>query len=263
MEPKPSETVAPVLEVNNLSVGRSGKVIIDDINLAINRGEFVGLVGPNGSGKSTLILSILGILKARTGTVKIYDFPPMSRNLIGKIGWVSQAASNLKNEIRITVEELVKLGTLNGKNMFLRNREEQKMLVNNAIEMVGLEPFRHTDVSRLSGGQRQRAVLARALASNANFLLLDEPLVGIDRNARNDLLKLLDNLCHEKGLTILMVSHDLTAIRQTAHRMIFLEEGIQYDGPAEEFPDLDQLATLRGIKHVHHEHNHDHQKEGD
>ena len=88
MQPDHSETVAPVLEVNNLSVSRSGKVIIDDINLTINRGEFVGLVGPNGSGKSTLILSILGILKAKTGTVRIYDFPPMSRNLIGKIGWV-------------------------------------------------------------------------------------------------------------------------------------------------------------------------------
>ena len=90
--------------------------------------------------------------------------------------------------------------------------------------MVGLEDVENVDVSRLSGGQKQRAVIARALATEAEFILLDEPLVGMDRDARNSLLKLLDQLCHDSGKTILMVSHDLTAIRQTTHRMIFLEE---------------------------------------
>ena len=114
-----------------------------------------------------------------------------------------------------------------------------------------MEGYKHTDVSKLSGGQKQRAVIARALASNADFILLDEPLVGIDRNARNSLLKLLDNLCHNEGKTILMVSHDLAAIRQTAHRMIFLEQKIWFDGNSDEFPDLNELADLRGIQHVH------------
>ena len=251
-----SEGNTNVLKVDNLSVTRSGKLILKDVNLEIKRGEFVGLVGPNGSGKSTLLLSILGILKMQQGSVRIYDHLPMSRELIGKIGWVSQAASNLPNEVRITVEELVKLGTLNAKNMLFRSRQQQKILVDKALEMVGLEFERNIDVSRLSGGQRQRAVIARALASNADFILLDEPLVGIDRDARNSLLKLLDNLCHHEGKTILMVSHDLAAIRQTAHRMIYLEEGIQFDGNSEDFPDLDQLASLRGIKHVHDHHHH-------
>jgi ABC-type Mn2+/Zn2+ transport system ATPase subunit len=83
----------------------------------------------------------------------------------------------------------------------------------------------------------------------------------MDREARNSLLKLLDQLCHDSDKTILMVSHDLTAIRQTAHRMIFLEEKIRYDGPTENFPDLESLAGLRGIRHVHsddHSHKHTH-----
>ena len=240
-----------VLDVKDLYVSRSGKLILEKINLKIKSGEFVGLVGPNGSGKSTLMLSILGILKAQQGSVIIYDSSPMSRTLIGKIGWVSQAAANLKKEIRITVEELVKLGTINAKNMLFRSKKEQHAAVENAMRMVGIEEFRNTDISRLSGGQRQRAVIARALASNADFILLDEPLVGIDRNARNSLLKLLDNLCHDEGKTILMVSHDLAAIRQTAHRMIFLEQRIWFDGSSEEFPDLNELADLRGIQHVH------------
>ena len=93
--------VPHVLDIQNLSVVRSGKVIISDINLGIKKGEFVGLVGPNGSGKTTLLLAALGILKAQSGSVSIYGQRPMSRGLNGKIGWVSQAAANLPKEIRI------------------------------------------------------------------------------------------------------------------------------------------------------------------
>jgi zinc transport system ATP-binding protein len=243
-----------ILDVDNLSVSRSGKTILREINLRLSKGEFVGIVGPNGGGKSTLLLSILGVLKLQTGKVQIFGNPPMSRRLHGRIGWVSQAASNLPRDIKITVRELVQLGTVNAKNMlevFLYHRRRQQ--VDKAIQMVGLEAVKNTEIGRLSGGQRQRAVIARALASEADLIILDEPLVGIDRESRNSLLKLLDELCHNEGKTILMVSHDLTAIRKTAHRMIFLEESIRFDGKTEEFPDLDKLADLRGIGNVHDE----------
>ena len=252
-----------ILKVENLSVSRSGKMIIKDIDLTIENGEFVGVVGPNGSGKSTLLLAILGVLRAQTGSISVYGHAPLSRKLYGRIGWVSQAAANLPKHVRITVRELVQLGTVNSRNMFFFMDENRRERVNKAIEMVGLQDVEHIDISRLSGGQRQRAVIARALASEAEFILLDEPLVGIDREARNSLLKLLDQLCHERGKTILMVSHDLTAMRQTAHRMIFLEETIRFDGPTDDFPDLEKLADLRGIDHVHGDgHTHQHHSEG-
>ena len=241
----------PILKIKDLSVSRSGKVVIHDIDLTVNEGEFIGLVGPNGSGKSTLLLAILGVLKSQTGTIGIYGYKPMSRNLLGKIGWVSQAASVMPKNVRITVRELIHLGTLNSKNMFFLRRGVHREKVNAAIKMVGLEDVADHDIARLSGGQRQRAVIGRALASDAEFILLDEPLVGIDRDSRNSLLKLLDTLCHEEGKTILMVSHDLAAIRQTAHRMIYLEESIRFDGMTEDFPDLSTLAGLRGIEPVH------------
>lgn len=263
-------TDVPILDLNGVSVFRSGKLILKEINLRVSKGEFVGIVGPNGSGKSTLLLSILGLLKIQNGSIRMFGQPPFSKQLYGKIGWVSQAAANLPRDVKITVRELVQLGTVNAKNMlkmFGNNNREQ---VNKSIKMVGLEDVQHIDIGRLSGGQRQRAVIARALASNSEFIILDEPLVGIDRDARNSLLKLLDNLCHEEGKTILMVSHDLTAMRQTAHRMIFLEETIRFDGDAKNFPDLSQLADLRGITHVHenmpshtHAHTHTHSKEED
>ena len=253
------EAPPTILEVEELTVLRSGKTVLNNIDLRINKGEFVGIVGPNGSGKSTLLLAILGILKSHKGSIRIYNSPPMSRKLDGRIGWVSQAASNLPKNVKVTVRELVRLGTLNSKNMFWRDRNREE-LVDKAIEMVDLKAVENVNVGQLSGGQRQRAVIARALASNAEFILFDEPLVGIDRDARNSILKLLDNLCHNEGKTILMVSHDLTAMRQTAHRLIFLEESIQFDGATENFPDLVSLADLRGIKPVHCD-DHDHSEE--
>lgn len=241
----------PILEVFNLLVARSGKLVLKDISLTISEGEFVGVVGPNGSGKSTLMLTILGILKPSRGSIEIYGNPPLSRNLHRRIGWVSQAAANLPKDVRLTVRELVRLGTVNSGNMFDLRDNGRRERVDNAISMTGLEDVEDIDISRLSGGQRQRAVIARALATEADFILLDEPLVGIDRDSRNSLLKLLDRLCHEEGKTILMVSHDLAAIRKTAHRMIFLEESIRFDGPTSSFPDLEELADLRGIKDPH------------
>ena len=240
----------PILEVNNLSVIRSGKIVLKDVDLTVHKGEFIGLVGPNGSGKSTLLLSILGVLKPHNGSISIYGGVPNPRNFFGRIGWVSQAASYLPRQVKLTVRELVRLGTVSGENIFsLSFGKNQK--VSQAIKMVGLEDVENVDVSRLSGGQKQRAVIARALATEAEFILLDEPLVGMDRDARNSLLKLLDQLCHDSGKTILMVSHDLTAIRQTTHRMIFLEEKIRIDGPTNLFPDLETLAGLRGITPTH------------
>ncbi len=255
-------TDSPVLRINDLSVSRTGNIVLQDVNLTVNQGEFVGIVGPNGSGKSTLLLSILGILKAQSGIIEIYGKPPMWKQNFEKIGWVSQAAANLPKEIQITVRELVQLGTVKLSSLFFdKNKQRSRKLVDNALKILDLEEVQNVNISRLSGGQRQRAVIARALASEAELILLDEPLVGIDRETRNDLLKLLDNLCHNQNKTIIMVSHDLTAIRQTTHRMIYLEETIRFDGIPPDFPNLQELALLRGIDDVHGGHHHNHAEE--
>ena len=244
-----------VLEVSNLSVIRSGTQVIHDINLSVSCGEFIGIVGPNGGGKSTLLLTILGILKPNTGTIRIFDHEPMSKNVIGKIGWVPQTASNLSSNVQITVRELIQLGTLKNKSYFQIYRKKNRELVEKIIGVVGLEEVANTRLSSLSGGQRQRAAIGKALASEAEIIVMDEPMVGVDRESRNSLLKLLDNLCHEENKTILMVSHDLSTIKQTVHRMVYLEETIRYDGSTSEFPDLSSLAKLRGITSTHNEYS--------
>ncbi|MEC9174591.1 MAG: metal ABC transporter ATP-binding protein [Candidatus Thermoplasmatota archaeon] len=245
----------PVLKISELSVSRAGNTVLRDINLSVHDGEFVGIVGPNGSGKTTLLLTVLGILKPNSGNIQTYGKPPLSIELFDKISFVPQTASNLPNRIQITVRELVELGTVKLSNLFFdSDKQGRRKLVDNAIKIVGLEHLENMNVGKLSGGERQRAVIARALASKAELILFDEPLVGIDNKTRNELLKLLDDLCHNENKTIIMVSHDLTAIRQTAHRMIYLEEEIRFDGSPRDFPNLEELARLRGIVDAHEGH---------
>tara|TARA_B100001758_G_C18382434_1_gene598034 strand:+ start:82 stop:873 length:792 start_codon:yes stop_codon:yes gene_type:complete len=240
-----------LLVVENLSVSRSKKVVLDKVSLTIKRGEFVGLVGPNGGGKTTFLLTILGILKSNQGHVEFYGTRTPSNSILRKLGWVSQHASNIPKNVKLTVRELVQLGTLNSGNMFWRYNADQNARVDRAIRQADLQDVQSRSIHTLSGGQRQRAVIARVLASEAEFIILDEPLVGVDRNSRNYLLKFLDRLCHESQKTILMVSHDIAAIQRTSHRMIYLEERIRYDGASDCFPSLDELANLRGLERIH------------
>ncbi len=198
------------------------------------------------------MLTILGILKPRTGSVKIYDLAPMSKQTLGKVGWVPQAATNLPQNLQITVKEFIQLGTLNPKSLFqLSNKDREK--VQKIIETIGLDEYANTRMANLSGGQKQRAAIGKALASDADLLLMDEPMVGVDGESRNSIMRLLDDLCHKQNKTIVMISHDLASIKRTVHRMVYLEQKVRYDGPTLTFPDLSDLAELRGIEPTHSE----------
>ena len=166
-----------------------------------------------------------------------------------RIAWVSQNAVNIPESSKITVRELISLGTVTYRNMIFPLDKERKESVQKIIEMVGLSEEADKQISKLSVG-KQRAVIGKALVSKADLLLLDEPLVGVDRKSRNSLLKLLDDLCHDQNKTIVMISHDLAAIKQTTHRIIYIDQSVQYDGKPRP-PELEILAGLRGIKKVH------------
>ena len=237
-----------ILQVSGLSVNRSGVEVISDINLSVNCGEFVGIVGPNGAGKTTLILTILGILKPREGHVSL------SKAISGKVGWVPQAATSLPKNMKITVREFIQLGTLDSATWFLPfGTKYDKQNVTKIIETVGLTDYAETRIANLSGGQRQRAAIGKALASKADLLLMDEPMVGVDLKSRNSIMRLLDNLCHTQNKTIVMISHDLASMKRTVHRMVYLEQQIKYDGSTNDFPELSVLADLRGIEETHPE----------
>jgi len=244
---------AAVVSIEGLNVIRSGKLVLENVNLEISKGEFVGIVGPNGGGKTTLLMTILGILQSSKGKIEVFGSNPYPTSFSGEVGWVSQTAANIPTKIRMTVRELITMGTVSRIELwpFSIHSKEKRERIEKAMELTGISHLADKDISRLSGGERQRAVIGRALASDAEVLIFDEPLVNVDRNARNGILKLLDKLCHEQEKTLLLVSHDMAAIRQSAHRVVYLDGGIQYDGHPNNLPDLIDLAGLRGIQHVH------------
>ena len=237
-----------MIKAANISKSFGKKKVIDNIDLNVEKGEIVSILGPNGAGKSTAMKAMLGLLKLKSGKVvidgkDISNLNPQDRVKLG-IAFVPQ---NRNVFAGLTVRENLEMGA------FLRN-ESIKEILDRIYDLFPILKEKKSQlVGELSGGQRQRAVIARTLASEAEFILLDEPLVGVDRESRNSLLKFLDNLCHRYQKTILMVSHDITAIKQTSHRMIFLEEKIGFDGSASSFPGLAELANIRGLQPVHND----------
>ena len=225
-----------ILDIEGLSVSRSGKVVLSKIDLNVQKGEFIGLVGPNGGGKSTLLLSILGVLRPQQGLIQIYNEQPMSRNILGRIGWVSQAAAVMPKNVRITVRELIRLGTLNSRNMFWSFLVDNKETVNHAIKMVGLEDVADTDVARLSGGQRQRIGIARALSMGPDVLVADESVSALDLSVQKQVLKLMNDLQKSYEMAIIFITHDLRVAAQISDYITVMEKGIMV-----EFGSADQV----------------------
>ena len=168
-----------MISIEGLNVIRSGKLVLEDVNLEINKGEFVGIVGPNGGGKTTLLMTILGILQSSKGKIEVFGFNPYPTNFRGEIGWVSQTAANIPTKMRMTVRELITMGTVSRIDWWpfsIRSKEKRER-IEKAMELTGISHLADKDISRLSGGERQRAVIGRALASDAEVLIFDEPLL--------------------------------------------------------------------------------------
>ena len=177
--------------------------ILQDVNLKIETGEYIGIIGPNGGGKTTLLKLILGFLKPQHGTVSVDDV---------KLAYVPQQR-RYDRQFPISVEELVSQGLLNSSHW--------KTPVSEALQLVGLTDFAKQPFRALSGGQLQRALIARALVSNPSTLLLDEPTTNLDPEAQEDIHTLLRSL--KTKMTILMVSHDLNTIINEVDRILCVQ----------------------------------------
>jgi zinc transport system ATP-binding protein len=233
----------PVIELDDVSFGYTSTPVVEDISLRIDAGEYVAIVGPNGSGKSTLMKLMLGLLTPDEGATQLFGQPSRAFDDGTRIGYVAQHASAAK-EMPITVREVVKMGRFPHVG-FGRLDADDWAVVDDAIETVGMSAFRDRRVSNLSGGQRQRAFIARALASEADLLVLDEPTVGVDAESVSAFYELLDSL-NERGITVLLIEHDLGAVTEQAERVVCLNKRIFFDGPTAEFVESDALARAFG-----------------
>ena len=232
-----------VVDVRELEFGYTTTRVLVDISLRVDAGEYVAIVGPNGSGKSTLMKLLLGLLEPDAGRVRLFGEPARRFDDGARVGYVAQHAGT-STEMPITVREVVKMGRFPHVGVG-RLSETDWELVDRAIDTVGLSAFADRRVTRLSGGQRQRAFIARALASGADLLVLDEPTVGVDAESVEAFYDLLEAL-NEDGITVLLVEHDLGAVTSHAERVVCLDGRMYFDGPAEEFLDSDALARAFG-----------------
>ena len=236
---------APVVYVADLTFGYTRTPVVEDVSLTIDPGEYVAIVGPNGSGKSTLMQLMLGLLDPDAGTARLFDEPADRFDDGERIGYVAQQASAAK-EMPITVREVVKMGRFPHVG-FGRLSSEDWAIVDDALETVGMSAFADRRVTQLSGGQRQRAFIARALASEADLLVLDEPTVGVDAESVDAFYDLLAGL-NGRGITVLLIEHDLGAVVEHADRVVCLNREVYFDGPTDDFVESDALARAFGTE---------------
>lgn len=213
---------------------------IQSISLCIHRGEFIGLIGPNGAGKTTLIRTLLGLVSPTSGSV--------TRAAKSIIGYVPQRGNLYSAQIPISVLEVVQLGAYGDRPRALA-----------ALQSVAMQDFAHRPFTELSGGQQQRIAIAKALASDPEILLLDEPTTGIDEQAQRVFYDLLRSL-QQQGLTILIVSHDIDAVLNLVTRVICLNRTLLYDGPPEHFETDKYMPQTYQEQHriLHHHHGEHH-----
>ena len=236
------ETEVPVLEVSSLHVDRSNSPVIEDANFTIQRGDYVGIVGPNGGGKTTLILALLNILPRTKGTIRLFGHDIDSFSHWEKVAYVPQDATNFDPHFPLAVRELVALGRVNRNNIGRTLKQEDWDAVDDSIEFMGLTDIADKRIGQLSGGQKQRVFVAKALVRKPEIIFLDEPIIGVDAKTQEKFFKKLSDLNVKKGITILLVTHDLTAVFCRMSRVICMN---RLANVAEITEDLEPSEFLR------------------
>ncbi|MGF1642804.1 MAG: metal ABC transporter ATP-binding protein [Thiotrichales bacterium] len=246
--------MTPLVEVRDVSFSYGGPTVLERINLAVNAGEFLGIVGPNASGKSTLLKLLLGLLRPESGEVLIDGRPPRERR--GLVGYVPQYPA-FARDFPITVEQTVLLGRLGIGRWWGGYRAADRQAAREAMLQAEVADLARRHLGTLSGGQLQRVLLARALACEPRLLILDEPTANLDQRVEYDIFERL-KLLNER-MTILVVSHDVAFISSYVNHVACLNRTLVCHRT--ESIDSALMAQLYGhavhhIDHAHTDHAH-------
>ncbi len=205
-----------IIKIDNLSFSYNDKNIFKNINLTVNKGDFICIVGENGCGKTTLFKLLLGLEKAYSGAIELKS---------NKISYINQKATSFNQDFPATVYEIVKLGAYNKgfRNLFLGKQAKNK--INSILETVGLSSQKNKKIGRLSGGQQQRTFIAKAVLNDPEIIFLDEPTAGVDQNNVEIIVEVLDKLNKENNITMLVVTHDYEIFEKYANKLIIIKKG--------------------------------------
>lgn len=233
-----------VVEIDDVTVSYGAVTVLIDVSFHVLRGEFLCLLGPNGSGKSTLLRAMLGLVEPAGGEIRVLGKPPGT--FPKRVGYVPQLKSYNRNFPATAVELIV--ANLRG-SWPVRITAEERDLAEKALARVNGSELARLPLQALSGGQSQRVFLARALATEPELLLLDEPEAGVDARGRAELYELLSEVAHDDYLSAVMVTHSQVAINMTAEKVAFIDGTLQAFGLPIELFGQGRLSQLT----VHHE----------
>ena len=231
----------PILDVSYLSVRYNGRMALEEINFHLHEGERVAVVGPNGAGKSTLFKVIAGVLQPNSGEVNIYGSRPRGHVCIGYIPQRNQVDWTFP----VSVADVVMMGRSAKLGPFNWPRKKDWEFVNHALETVEISNLASRQINQLSGGQQQRMFIARALAQEAELMLMDEPLTGLDTPSQEGILNLLDRLKKER-VTVMVATHDLDQAAAHFDRIMLLNHRIVAFGEPQSVLHTDNLLQAYG-----------------
>ena len=217
--------LSPLICMNNVVVAYQNVVALANINLDVYKDEILGICGPNGSGKTTLLKAILGLIPPTRGTIKFFK---RENQFHSNIGYVPQI-HNIDRNFPALVEDVVAMGRYAQLGL-LRRVKKDDPFVEEALKAVGMWKFHNRPIGHLSGGQQQKVMVARALVSKPEILLLDEPTAALDFRVERAIMDLIRKLHQEEKLTIIMVTHKLSFLREYATRVICLDKSIIWQG---------------------------------
>ncbi len=214
-----------IVSIKGLWICRAEHAVLEDINLELVAGDFLGLIGPNGGGKSTLLKVMLGLIKPDRGSIALFGLPPAEARSC--VGYMPQKTV-FDQSFPVNVLDVVLMGRYSRRGLMHRYGCVDRQAALKALEAVGMQDRAMREIGALSGGEQQRVFVARSLVSDPELLLLDEPTAGVDSAQQTDFYDLLCHLNRDLRIAIVLVSHDVTAISKYVSKIACLNQRLYY-----------------------------------
>ncbi|MFA5886560.1 MAG: metal ABC transporter ATP-binding protein [Patescibacteria group bacterium] len=247
-----------VLKIQNLNFSYGPSAVLSDVSFTVSQGDYLALAGPNGAGKTTLIKVILGLEKKTSGSGQLLGEDIDKFKSWEKIGYLPQKIHTFNPLFPVSAQEVVSLGLLSKKKYpkILNLADRQK--IKNTLDRLGTANLARRPINELSGGEQQKVFLARALVSQPQILILDEPSAALDPETRTNFFQLLAKLNQEQKLTIIIITHDTAYIGQYANKLLYLDKKVIFCGPLVDFchsPDMEKYFGVFSQHLICHQHS--------
>jgi zinc transport system ATP-binding protein len=227
----------PVIDIKDLWFSFNGEPVLQNVNFTLHYKEFLAVIGPNGGGKTTLLKLMLGLLKPDKGEIRVLGQNP--RKAAHRIGYVPQDIHINKN-FPVSVLDVVLMGRLRSGISWSHHKKDDRITAQATLEKVEMEQFKNRHIDELSVGQRQRVFIARALVTEPEILILDEPTASVDAKVQAEIYAILKAL--NENVTVLVVSHDLLALSSYIKSVACVNRRVHFHGAAEVTEEMIELA---------------------